>query len=340
MQVVGIVPASVTALGTGTATSVRVSSSGYLERVASPSASDEVVGTCDTDGTAYVSFSSHGALVPAGSVGDMQTKASATTLGSVSPGTSGNVLTSNGSAWVSQAPAASLVPAGNVGDVQVKATATTLGAVAPGTSGNVLTSNGSAWASTALPAGLAPAGNVGELQTKASATTLGAISGTGASGKWLKNDGGAPTWTTLPPGVPYQEVDIAANVETGSTVYTRAGALTLNMADFPDATSVVFKATIETSLATSAYYAEVRLFDITHSVAVTGTTMDNSSLSSSDRATATEFTSAALTVGSASGDLRNDVATVYAVQVRVAGTVTDESTQWAVLSNARLKVTS
>ena len=47
-----------------------------------------------------------------------------------SPGTSGNVLTSNGSSWLSSTPA------------------TYMSQVTPGTSGNVLTSNGSSWASS------------------------------------------------------------------------------------------------------------------------------------------------------------------------------------------------
>lgn len=56
MQVDGTVPASITGLGTGTASAVRVSAAGALERVATPSASDDVVGYCETDGTAHVAF--------------------------------------------------------------------------------------------------------------------------------------------------------------------------------------------------------------------------------------------------------------------------------------------
>lgn len=50
----------------------------------------------------------------------------------LSPGTSGNIMSSNGSTWVSQGLAS---------------------IVAPGASGNVLTSNGTTWASAALPSG-------------------------------------------------------------------------------------------------------------------------------------------------------------------------------------------
>ena len=50
----------------------------------------------------------------------------------LSPGTSGNIMSSNGSTWVSQGLAS---------------------IVAPGASGNVLTSNGTTWASSTLPSG-------------------------------------------------------------------------------------------------------------------------------------------------------------------------------------------
>lgn len=56
MQTVGDCPTSVTGLAAGTASPLRVSTTGVLERVASPSASDDVVGYCETDGTAHLFF--------------------------------------------------------------------------------------------------------------------------------------------------------------------------------------------------------------------------------------------------------------------------------------------
>lgn len=50
----GLVPASVAGLGTGIATWVRVSSGGGLERIASPLEGDDVIGSCETDGTLHV----------------------------------------------------------------------------------------------------------------------------------------------------------------------------------------------------------------------------------------------------------------------------------------------
>jgi hypothetical protein len=87
----------------------------------------------------------------------------------VSPGTSGNVLTSNGTTWVSQAPAAgggvSTITFGSTGLTPSTATsgavsvAGTLvaanggtGITSPGTAGNVLTSTGTVWVSQAAAA--------------------------------------------------------------------------------------------------------------------------------------------------------------------------------------------
>lgn len=88
----------------------------------------------------------------------------------VSPGTSGNALTSNGTAWVSQALPASNnasalttgivgVNVGGTGANTLTANAVIIGNttsavkfVSPGTSGNVLSSNGTAWISQAISA--------------------------------------------------------------------------------------------------------------------------------------------------------------------------------------------
>lgn len=83
---------------------------------------------------------------------------------SVSPGTSGNVLTSNGSAWTSAASSFSVSPGSSGNVLTSNGSAWTSAApsfsVSPGTSGNVLTSNGSAWTSAA-PTSVTTAGAVG-----------------------------------------------------------------------------------------------------------------------------------------------------------------------------------
>jgi hypothetical protein len=88
LQTVGEVPNSITGLGTGTASLIRVSSTGILERVATYSSSDDVCGYCDTDGTAHVCFPLIGMGVsigaaggPAGSTNSLQYKVDASTFG-------------------------------------------------------------------------------------------------------------------------------------------------------------------------------------------------------------------------------------------------------------------
>lgn len=54
IQMLGMVPAEATLLGAGAATYIRMSATGWLERVASPTAADDVVGRCDVDGVAYL----------------------------------------------------------------------------------------------------------------------------------------------------------------------------------------------------------------------------------------------------------------------------------------------
>lgn len=67
-QYVGTVPPSISGLGDGDASYIRVSSTGVLERVASFSSSDDVCGHCDADGTAYVCFPLVGLGLASGSV--------------------------------------------------------------------------------------------------------------------------------------------------------------------------------------------------------------------------------------------------------------------------------
>lgn len=101
---------------------------------------------------------------------------------SVSPGTSGNVLTSNGTAWTSAAAAS-----GNVTGSGLTANAIIIGGgsnavtagASPGTSGNVLTSNGTAWTSAPASAGTVTVSGTptsGQLAEWTSATNLQGIS--------------------------------------------------------------------------------------------------------------------------------------------------------------------
>jgi hypothetical protein len=113
---VGTVSADISGLAVGTASWVRVSTAGVLERC-TPSGADDVVGWCETDGSCHLLFglftaaivagSGSGAL-PGGSTNDVQVNAGGGLFGGVSPGTSGNVLASLGTTWASVAPSIAL----------------------------------------------------------------------------------------------------------------------------------------------------------------------------------------------------------------------------------------
>lgn len=149
IQTNGICPPSVTGLGTGTASWVRVSTTGFLERC-TPSGSDDVVGWAETDGSAHLWFglitaaiaNAAGGGVPGGVSGDVQVNSGGAFAG-VSPGTSGNVLTSNGSAWTSAAAPSGFTAGGDLTGTSTLQTVVALyGATVPAsgalTTGNVL----------------------------------------------------------------------------------------------------------------------------------------------------------------------------------------------------------
>jgi len=147
VQFVGVIPPSISGLTAGSATSIRVSSAGVLER----GSTGDVVGRCDADGTAYILFAGIGGGGGGGSVSlpgnanDLIESDGAGGAQALASGTEGDVLRIIGGIPTYEA---GVEVAGNVGDVQVHATGGTLGAVAPGTSGNVLTSTGTTWVSS------------------------------------------------------------------------------------------------------------------------------------------------------------------------------------------------
>lgn len=84
IQYVGEVPPSITGLGEGTSSLIRVSSTGMLERTDSYDADDDMCGYCDEDGTAYVCFPLVGLTLGGGGGGG------------ATPGGYGDLLTSDG----------------------------------------------------------------------------------------------------------------------------------------------------------------------------------------------------------------------------------------------------
>lgn len=174
---VGILPASKSGLTAGSKQLVRCSSAGRIERIASYTAGDDVIGYAEADGRVHLLFgvpwaeiaALAGSITLGGSNGDVVIKASATSTTGVT-GSNGDVLYKTGGAWTST-PAVQ-VPAGSSGDVITNdgagglSNTPTLGAshggtglTSPGANGNVLTSNGAgAWTSSAPAASGAPVG--------------------------------------------------------------------------------------------------------------------------------------------------------------------------------------
>ena len=99
-------------------------------------------------------------------------------------------------------------------------------------------------------------------------------------------------------------------------IYQRMGGREIDMTPYPATLggltrSVRFIATIESSA--PAVTATVKLQDLTHGVVVTGTTLTSVS------SIAEKVDSGPLTVGAAAGDIRDDVATMYEVDLQMTG---------------------
>lgn len=118
MQQSGTIDATVSGLTGeyGSKSLVRCSATGTIERIATASvdpATDDVIGYAEEDGRVHLYFgypfaemltiAGGGVNSFGGSNADVLIRASSTTTTGVSPGTSGNVLTSNGTAWTSAA---------------------------------------------------------------------------------------------------------------------------------------------------------------------------------------------------------------------------------------------
>jgi hypothetical protein len=138
--------------------------------------------------------------------------------------------------------------------------------------------------------------------------------------------------TTLPPPPVTTEVFFSCGVfTTNSNTFTRAGARTLDMTLWPPIVGIsirTVKFTADVDKTSGATSVEVRLYDVTHNITVAGT-----GLISTNNAN-TPLT-ATLTVGSSSGNLRNDVPTQYELQVRMNGGSADA----VFLTSARLVIT-
>ena len=134
------------------------------------------------------------------------------------------------------------------------------------------------------------------------------------------------------------EVMIAAgDFSTNTSTFKRIGGRVVDLSSYPVTSgpftrSISFVATLESS--SPAVAVTVRLYDVTHSVVVTSTTLDNSG--AADRTLPTEV-SVIPTVGSGSGHLRSDVASQYEVQISMTGG--SPASDRAICVDARLVIT-
>jgi hypothetical protein len=143
---------------------------------------------------------------------------------------------------------------------------------------------------------------------------------------------------TIP--IPFHELQLSSESDSSSIIYVRQGAKIINLANYPATVGpltrrIRFAVILENSLHSAAFNAEARLFDYTHAVPVTGTTLDNSG--AVDRSVTTEYQSGILTVGSGAGDIRSDAPALYIVQFRAVGAPTPPLEK-AILGAALLRI--
>ena len=121
---------------------------------------------------------------------------------------------------------------------------------------------------------------------------------------------------------------------TSSSIPIRIGAREIDMSLFPATIGILnrtikFIAIIEAS--TGSAVTSIRLQDVTNNVTISSTTTTTSST------TLVIFTSSALTVGSAAGNIRNDAITLYEVQLSM--TSGNISTDRAICASGRIEIT-
>ncbi len=119
---------------------------------------------------------------------------------------------------------------------------------------------------------------------------------------------------------------------TTETVDKRIGGRTIDLSPFPaqitTASGVLDREVTLVAVLDSSdedATAELDIYDQTHGIVVAGTTLSNTA--AADKLLPEEFVSAALTVGSAAGNLRSDAPALYMARLRrVGGVATDAVT--------------
>jgi len=155
----------------------------------------------------------------------------------------------------------------------------------------------------------------------------GATGGTGSTG---------PAGATGPAGVatnlPYTVQFCAGEYTVSATSPTRIGSREIDLSPFPSTIGsknrvVTFYAELEASTGTAS--ASIILQDTTHSTSVTGTSYSTSS-------TSLIVYSSVLTVGSSAGNIRDDVTTIYEIQLAMP--TGDPYGDRAICTNSRIEI--
>lgn len=154
----------------------------------------------------------------------------------------------------------------------------------------------------------------------------------GTDGYTLTTVAGVPTWTRQL--VRYFEIPFVSSLQTtNSSAYDRIGARKIDMSLYPATLgsltrTVTFVADVQKTLAAAS--VDIQVYDVDHAVQV-------SVLNYATNTVLVELTSSAITVGSSSGNLRNDVATMYEVSMRMNGGTVGIDAVYC--NNARLIIT-
>jgi len=152
----------------------------------------------------------------------------------------------------------------------------------------------------------------------------------------LTDDGEALNFAALAV-VGGQELPLVLGEETTtSTVATRKGSRNIDLSFWPATAGALVRrlrliVTLDSSVEDAT--ATIDLYDQTHGVVVTGTELDNAA--ADDKTIPTEIESDALTVGSASGDLRSDEVAMYLLRIRRVGATASDA---VTCTNARLVI--
>lgn len=162
----------------------------------------------------------------------------------------------------------------------------------------------------------------------------------GAGTDFILSDGEVEQLMFTPAGVASCDTELALAelsfvsgvVPISSATWTRIGARQVNLASFParlNGLTRTARLRVDMEKTAGATSADLRLFDVTNNVQVGGTVQSTSNVN--------EDLVEVLTVGSAAGNLRSDVAAQYEVQLRMTGGILGNDA--ATCTNARILIT-